>query len=299
MGRYHIVIHTGVAQDEYQPQEMDFDSTKVAPLLTRSFRHEMELWKERGDMPEWVGHWLPILDILYEKKSYITMSDLIRMIILYYEGGVYLDVKIKVAPDKALFKELPMVKVNTANFYAHENWAIMAHAGYRMLEDMMIQTYRQFPDKTQLRDYPTNYQEASGPEERRREGKMHVELHESSGVWNIIDRRGRPQFPTDLKLQNPRSVNSWADAYDDRSIDVIRAEQRQQREDDLSKIKYKKIQKERERDQKKEQLRLKDAAQLWTLFGITQAIMDGLPNEIKLLELQIRMLQMEQEDLEG
>ncbi|MEL6133873.1 MAG: DUF4157 domain-containing protein, partial [Bacteroidota bacterium] len=190
------LYNSGVDQGAYKPEKVEIDSAKLSPLMQRSFKHEMAIWKESGNMPEWVENWLPILDVLYEKKSFVTMSDLMRMIILYYEGGVYMDVKIKVQPDKALFKERPMLKVNQVNFYARENWAIMAHAGAQMIEEMMIEAYKQFPNVDELATYPENYNDPKPVGGRKREGKMHVELHEKLGVWNVIEKKGRPTFPT-------------------------------------------------------------------------------------------------------
>lgn len=284
---------TGVALDKYESQEIVIDSEKVAPLMQRSFRSEMVRWENSGNMPEWVQKWLPILDILYKKKSFITMSDLMRMIILYYEGGVYLDVKIKVQPDKALFKERPMVMIDTANFYSSENWAIMANAGCRMIEEMMIAAYLQFPKEDKLESYPPNYDDKARLEGSKREGKMHVELHEVLGVWNVIDRAGRPGFTTSLNLINPRPGNSWSDAYEDRPIEVIRAEQQLQREADLHKIERDITAKEHELRCDKEKLNMKDFVQFWGRLGITKELIESLPNKIHELEEQIMLAKME------
>lgn len=300
------LYNTGVELGDYKPQKVDINSAKIAPLLRRSFVHEMKLWERSGDMPTWVKRWLPILDILYEKKSYITMSDLMRMIILYYEGGLYLDVKIKVNTDKALFKERPMVEVDTANFYASENWAIMAHAGSQMLEEMMIQAYHQFPKEVQLADYPPNYQEAPRQDGKRREGKMHVELHERRGVWNVIDRAGRPQFPTSLGLTNPRPLNSWSEAYEDRPPEVVKQEQIDFLNSDIDKLNRELTRRIREKEQLEEKLKASPNKSFWELLELTQKIVDELPEkieaeqrEINSIKLKIEFKQMEIEHLQG
>ena len=292
------LYNTGVKLDEYKPVPMVIDSAKIAPVMTRSFFHEMANWRESKNMPEWVKNWLPILDILYEKKSFITMSDLMRMIILYCEGGVYLDVKIKVQNDKALFKECPMVKVNTANFYERENWAIMADAGCQMIQDMMVQAYKQFPKATALEEYPTNYSEEARSDGKKREGKMHVDLHERLGVWNVIDRAERPGFSTSLVLHNPRPLNSWVEAYEDRPIGVIRAEQQRQREDDLGKLDRELTNKRREKEKAEKLLGLRDTPQVWAWFELTQEMMKGFPETIEKLALKIDLLEMNLKSLQ-
>ncbi|GAB2579783.1 hypothetical protein GCM10027066_22600 [Dyella jejuensis] len=181
-------------------------------LLERGFVEEMERWQRRGDRPGWVAHWLPILDVLYRKKSYIAMSDIMRMIILYYEGGLYMDMKIQVDAGRASFKERPMLLINTANFYDRENWAIMANAGCRMIEAIMLAASQKFPSVEELQTYPENYQGAAG-----QEGSTHVALHEDKGVWNAVEKYREHCYELGIKLTNPRAINSWFDAYDDRA----------------------------------------------------------------------------------
>jgi hypothetical protein len=211
MWLYNSGIGLGGFDSEVQRERLEVDTGPFREVVEKSFVDEMRAWRHKRTMPEWVENWLPILEILYEKKSYITMSDIMRMIILYYEGGVYMDVKIKVDAERTAFQSSPMLLVNTVNFYDRENWAIMANAGCRMIEEIMKQTLAQFPDAEELGRYPENYALEQG-----REGRMHVDLHEDRGVWNIIERVGRMDPTETLKLTNPRVVNSWTHPYDDR-----------------------------------------------------------------------------------
>lgn len=196
------------------------DQSLTIRIQERDFVREMQAWKERCNMPSWVENWLPILEILMEKRSYITMSDIMRMIILYYEGGVYMDIKIKVNIEKAGFKDSPKALINTACFYDAENWAIIANAGCKMIEDIMIQAFKQFPTIEELRSYPENYREQG------KEGKTHVNLHENKGVWNVIDRGYRQYSWTPIPLYNPRKRNSWIESYEDRDQEVVLSEKK-------------------------------------------------------------------------
>lgn len=277
-----------------QKKTIQVDSHGFVEVYERSFIDEMRAWKESGKMPKWVDAWMRILEVLRAKKSYITMSDLMRMIILYYEGGVYMDVKIKVNPGHADFKNKPMLLINTANFYAHENWAIMANAGCTMIEEIMIQALHQFPSIEELQQYPENYQQGKGVE-----GKMHVELHERRGVWNVIEKyRNDHSYRTSLGLTNPRPVNSWAQAYDDRPADVIRKEKEEFRRQDIEKCRRELMIKEREKRTLTDQLAFSKNPSLWSRLGITEEMIKELPKAIENVTRQIEMLQMELDHLE-
>ncbi|MFT5779240.1 MAG: hypothetical protein ACI837_002197 [Crocinitomicaceae bacterium] len=268
-----------------QSMPMKISMGKFAPLMKKSFVGEMEKWHRSGTMPDWVNRWMPILDWLMAKKSFITMSDIMRMIILYYEGGVYTDVKIKVNPAKSAFKSNPMLLINTANFYNQENWAIMANAGSRMIEDIMVQALHQFPSMDELAEYPENYQEAPG-----REGKMHVQLHERFGVWNIIERYRHHSYDIDLELVNPRPINSWADAYEDRPKDVIKQEQLGFLRNDLAKLQRELDKHTRNKEQLERSLSIVPNKSYWKQFGLTQEIADALPDSIKSAQREIDFL---------
>jgi hypothetical protein len=274
---------------QLQKKPVKIDTGGFVEVFERSFVDEMNTWKKSGNMPEWVNAWLPILQVLRHKKSFITMSDIMRMIILYYEGGVYMDVKIKVNPGHADFKSKPMLLINTANFYSAENWAIMANAGCRMIEEIMIQALHQFPGPGRLNEYPENYQREQGVE-----GKMHVELHERKGVWNIIEKyRTKHSYRIPLALTNPRPINSWANAYDDRHKDVIRKEQEQFRLESINECQRKLAQKERERSQLEEEFRYAKFENLWPSLRLTKEIVAALPGTIRNLSDGIDLLKAE------
>ena len=278
------------AYKEQQGQQANVDVGKLPRLMEKSFAHEMEIWKERGDRPEWVTRWLPILDVLYRKKSFIAMSDLIRMIILYYEGGLYMDIKIKVDPDKAAFKEQPMLQINKVNFYSLENWAIMANAGSQMIQEIMTTALATFPSPGALESYPENYQQTD-MEGKPREGKMHVELHESLGVWKAIDKIGRPGYDVGLSLTNPRKLNSWINPYDDRPAADIEREKLEERRREKVKLEKNVEDLEREKRQMETKLSLKGAPQLWERFEITQALIEKLSKMIADIGFEITKLQ--------
>lgn len=263
-------------------QSLDLEVDPFRGVFERSFVDEMNTWKKQGTMPKWVERWLPILDILKAKKSYITMSDIMRMIVLYYEGGVYMDVKIKVNPGKSDFKTRPMLLVNTANFYARENWAIMANAGCQIIEEIMIQALKQFPNVEQLSKYPENYQGEKGVE-----GKRHVELHERLGVWNVIERFGRNEYSETLSLTNPRPLNSWADPYEDREPEVVRREKEQHIQNEIDKVERLLTEKNRKLKQLKEQ------QEFAVILKVTEKELKEIPGKIRTLGNEIFELDME------
>lgn len=191
-----------VSIDDFGLKEVDFSAT-------------MALWEDR---PDWVGKFMPILDILLAKKSYVAMSDIMRMIILFYSGGLYQDVKIELASPQAQFFDTP--KVNTDKLQLvdggpnTENWAMVAQAGCGMIDKIMKATLAQFPKPEKLEQMPENYS-IDG-----KIGQSHVDLHEDMGPWNQIGKHlgqaDRIERVNDsLKLDNPRPLNSWADPVND------------------------------------------------------------------------------------
>jgi hypothetical protein len=191
-----------VSIDDFGLKEVDFSAT-------------MSLW---DDKPDWVESFMPILDILLEKKSYVAMSDIMRMIILYYSGGLYQDVKIELTSPEAQFFDTPKVNADKLQLVDGttnaENWAMVAQAGCDMIDKIMRATLVQFPSLEKLRLMPENYSKGG------KVGSSHVKLHENKGPWNQIekhrDKADRISEVNDsLKLLNPRPVNSWADAADD------------------------------------------------------------------------------------
>ncbi|ATQ77072.1 hypothetical protein CR152_23065 [Massilia violaceinigra] len=191
-----------VSIDDFGLKEVDFSAT-------------MALWEDR---PDWVGKFMPILNILLAKKSYVAMSDIMRMIILFYSGGLYQDVKIELASPQAQFFDTP--KVNTDKLQLvddgpnTENWAMVAQAGCSMIDKIMKATLAQFPKPEKLEQMPENYS-IDG-----KIGKSHVDLHENMGPWNQIGKHlgqaDRIERVNDsLKLDNPRPLNSWLHAVND------------------------------------------------------------------------------------
>lgn len=285
---------TGKKEGGFEKSELDegipIDDGPFKGVYQKGFIQEMEAWKER---PEWVSAWLPILDILMEKKSYITMSDIMRMIILYYEGGLYMDVKIKATSEKASFKDTPKVYINRAHFYSLENWAIMANAGSKMIEDIMTQAYKQFPSIEKLSEYPENYQR-----EGEGEGRMHVDLHEKLGVWNVIDRMRSSEsekYPLKtLKLVNPRPKNSWMNSYDDRDPEIIKAEEIGFVKSDIEKLERKKDKLGLELERTKEYQKLVERPDiLKSMFNLSQKEIDELPKKIENSTLEIESIESE------
>ena len=179
-------------------------------LYEVGFKEAMLQWEER---PSWVDDFLTILDILLEKKSYVAMSDIMRMIILYYQGGLYTDVKITLETPDAKFFDEPLVNVGKLQLVDGgsqiENWAMIADAGSEMIEMIMQKALQQLPSPEQLKKLPENYAdkgEYSG---------AHAELHENKGPWNVIEKNKEKvdvigDVNASLRLKNPRPVNSWA-----------------------------------------------------------------------------------------
>lgn len=181
------------------------------PAHEVDFKATVAAWE---DKPAWVESFLPILDVLLAKKSYVAMSDIMRMIILYYQGGLYADVKIQLATPEAKFFAEPLVEVDRLQLADGgsntENWAMIAEAGCALIEEIMNATLARFPTPEQLARGPVNYQ---GGEY----SKAHVALHEDFGPWNRIEaKRGKTNpmsaVNPDLSLSNPRPVNSWSNA---------------------------------------------------------------------------------------
>ena len=208
-----------VYQDALQQEDSaDIQGMKCRPIVVHGvnlhqvdFKASMAAWAGR---PDWVTRFLPLLDILLEKKSYVAMSDIMRMIILYYQGGLYQDVKIRLDGKNAKFFDEPLVnagKLQLADGGANkENWAMVAEASCKMIEDIMEATLARFPSAAKLTSMPVNYANDG------KYGKAHATLHENKGPWNQIEKfSGKTErigeVNESLKLTNPRPVNSWAD----------------------------------------------------------------------------------------
>lgn len=179
-------------------------------VLEADFLETIQGWKER---PKWVDDFLPLLEILLSKKSYVTMSDIMRMIVLYYKGGLYQDVKIKLSTPEAKFFDEPLVNTNKLQLVDggmnKENWALVAEAGCKMIDQIMENTLEKFPPAGVLKQLPENYSNQG------KYSKAHKELHENLGPWRQIEKLGSKterisDVNPSLELENPRPVNSWA-----------------------------------------------------------------------------------------
>lgn len=205
-------------------------------FIELNFKKEMIEWTSK---PEWVEQYLPLLDSLYAKKNYVAMSDIMRMIILYYQGGLYLDSKIKFGKDVKQFFENPMVKDDNIQLVLcdrKENWAMMSSAGCEIIDYIMQKTLTTFPKKDEIDAMPENYQEFRGKTEYLRE---HVQVHEDKGPWRILDKYS-DRFDAikginkDLQLINPRTLNSWSNSIS--YINILRGKISDIVIDEISKI---------------------------------------------------------------
>jgi Glycosyltransferase sugar-binding region containing DXD motif len=201
---YQADIHEYFPGTAVIGRQVNIDSV---PLVEVNFKATIEQW---DDMPRWVQDFIPILEVLFEKKSYVAMSDIMRLIILYFEGGLYLDTKILLTSQECPFLEEPKTFQHKLLIRKpRENWAMIAHAGCEQIEEIMVDTLGQFPNLDQLQNLPVNYADDgmySG---------AHSKLHENRGPWNQVERKyGKlgdinAANPT-LELTNPRGENSWS-----------------------------------------------------------------------------------------
>lgn len=211
------------AAQKKNPQEFKaIDGMVCRPIELGKFKMLevgfIETMQQIRDKPKWVERFLPLLEILLAKKSYVTMSDIMRMIILHYKGGLYMDVKIQLTTPDAQFFDEPLVntgKLQLVQADRKENWAMVAEAGCKMIEEIMEATLKIFPDEYGLERLPENYKN------KGEYSQAHKTLHEQMGPWSQIDKRGDDTdsmsgVNPSLKLKNPRPVNSWAhdDGYD-------------------------------------------------------------------------------------
>ncbi|MCO7223279.1 DUF4157 domain-containing protein [Pleionea sp. CnH1-48] len=175
------------------------------------FSRTMAAWK---DKPPWVSKFLPLLQIMLAKKSFVAMSDIMRMIILFYKGGLYQDVKIQFKTNSLQFFNEPLVNTDVLQLADggsnKENWAMIANAGCKMIEEIMIKTLSQFPSASKIASMPINYSN------KGQYSKAHVHLHEAKGPWNKIEAKSKftdnmKEVNPSLDIENPRAKNSWSD----------------------------------------------------------------------------------------
>ncbi len=199
-------------------------------LTIKNFREYTKNWSlEKA----WVKIFLNTLDILYEKKSYVAMSDIMRMMILYFMGGMYLDIKIKIdSPDCDFFTSPSMEKnilyMMPTESGRLENAGLLAHKMCSAIDVIMQKTAQEkIPTDERLKEMPVNYSvfhlEISLEENgdvveiqplTRMYSQAHKTLHETYSVWPVIQNSGPSEICTmdnlKIKLVNPRTVNSWA-----------------------------------------------------------------------------------------
>ena len=181
-------------------------------MLEVSFRKTMNLYLLQ-EHPRWLEEIMPILDILFQKKAYIAMSDIMRLLILYFRGGLYTDVKIQFPqpPDTLLFSDPKIqrgiISVPNAN---PENWALAANIGCEMINSIMEQVILRF-NQIDINCLP---------ERSDRYPKEHVFVHEFLGPMKDFDSRKIFGF-LGFNVKNPRTVNSWSGAsyYDQQKFE--------------------------------------------------------------------------------
>lgn len=199
-----------------ESSDLDLEDTSVArkvdmhgfELVEVDFKRAMAAWTDR---PEWITRLLEILEILYAKKGFVAMSDIMRMIVLYYKGGLYLDLKIKLASPEAEFFNEPKVHTDILQCIQLdrlENSALLAERGCMMIETILRKALDKMPPIERLKEMPVNY-------EGGMYSKAHKTLHENYGPWAVIDQmtgsiESIGQVNPSLELENPRGVNSWA-----------------------------------------------------------------------------------------
>lgn len=177
-------------------------------MVQKDFRAYLAQDAVREAYP-WLIDFIPILDILLEKKGYVAMGDLMRMIVLYLDGGLYTDVKAIVhQPDGDFFKDPKANKGGLHLAPGKENWALVAERGSEMIETLLKEALGRLPSLEKLAEMPVNYKDGQY-------SQAHKELHEDRSVFTSIDkRRGKAgafgEIDESIGLENPRPVNSWA-----------------------------------------------------------------------------------------
>lgn len=180
-----------------------------------SFRETMLLWH---DQPGWIRDCLRYLDAMLPKRAYVAMGDIIRMVVLWFMGGLYVDTKIlfDVLTAPRFFRG-PRIALNrlicaSANGRM-ENWAMMCDAGCDVLREVLwLALYQRLPSIAKIQQMPVNWSHPSG-----RYSQAHVALHEAKSVWPILQTRYAEQIllldqlHPPLLLRNPRPLNSWAE----------------------------------------------------------------------------------------
>lgn len=169
-----------------------------------SFKKTMAEWK--GDTrPTWVDSFMVILEILERKKAYVAMSDIIRMIILYYRGGLYADLKIEFGDFDNLFTKEDTLGLAPGK----ENWALLADRGCIMISDIMNRSLKRIEDNIDVEKLPIREEAKGYPRE-------HAEFHEAYGPFeairyfsNLYKTYDINEMNEKIKLTNPKIVNSW------------------------------------------------------------------------------------------
>jgi hypothetical protein len=179
-------------------------------FLQVNFRKTMAAWDDR---PEWLTRYLDYLDAMLPKKAYVAMGDLMRMIVLWFMGGVYVDVKIQFVGTAKEFLQEPQVapdRLMCVYSGRMENWAMMSQPGCPMAEEILLKGLKRLPSLEKIGQMPVNWSHPSG-----KYSKAHAELHEDKSVWPILQMQYREhvvmfnEVEPALQLHNPRELNSW------------------------------------------------------------------------------------------
>ncbi|QMV14624.1 OTU domain-containing protein [Vibrio spartinae] len=182
-------------------------------FLEVDFVETMMAWTER---PKWVDFFIDNMRIILDKKGFVAIGDIMRMIILYFRGGLYLDAKIIIDDERNDFFQHPKTTSDQLLCYQtsgrKENWSLLAAQGCPMIHEMMQECMQKYPHERVLRRLPVNY-------ESGKYFTSHVDLHENFGPWRVISngryRTDIMQAHNTLRLTNPRPQNSWENSTQD------------------------------------------------------------------------------------
>lgn len=190
-------------------------------FLEVDFIATMSAWSDR---PAWVDLFIANMHIILDKKGWVAICDIMRMIILYYRGGLYLDVKIIINDEHATFFAQPKVTQNHLMCYQtvdgrKENWSLLANRGCYMIDQIMHECMQNYPCARVLHRLPINYQTQPSSTDKIY-WASHADLHEDWGPWRLISNGSYEceiiqDHNSSLGLTNPRPLNSWENSTHD------------------------------------------------------------------------------------
>lgn len=178
-------------------------------VLEVDFRESVRRWDAR---PDWLTALVQYLDAMLPKKGYIAMGDIMRMVVLWIVGGVYVDVKIQFLGGAAKFFLRPRVSRDrlmcVSSGHGLENWAMISHRRCAMIATALQLTLdTRLPPLSVIAKMPVNWMYGAY-------SKAHKELHENKGVWPVLQAKLAHRIElfdhSLLTLRNPRPLNSWA-----------------------------------------------------------------------------------------